>query len=101
MKKLECFIKNTCLYNELIRTVHEKPLISEKSCLFYCICTNIDKIEIILVLHDRVALLMRKHSEHETRNRASLCRKVWIRYKNLIRRLIFDDSDETEIRLPY
>ena len=45
-------------------------------------------------IHDKVALLTRRHSEHETRN--IMHRFVLEIYKTLIQRWIFDDSDETD-----
>ena len=53
-----------------IRPVHEK-LLNIKQKLFSlhsAIYTNIDKLEIILVLHDKVALLTRRRCEYGTRN---------------------------------
>ena len=41
--------------------------------------SNIEKVEILHVLHNKVALLMRKHSEWGTRNcHQKSFRKVWI-----------------------
>ena len=43
--------------------------------------TNIKKVETLYVLHDKVALLMRKRSERGTRNRhRRILRKVWTMY---------------------
>ena len=68
MKKLRCFSNN-----ELERLVDEKRLKSGKA--------NIDKFEIIRILHDKVALLTRKYSELETENRRQRkFRKVWTKY---------------------
>ena len=60
----------------------------------YTAYTNIDKIEIILVPHDKVALLIRWRSEHGTRNHNQrLFFEPDTIYKALIKRLIFDDSN--------
>ena len=44
--------------------------------------SNIEKVEILHLLHDKVALLMRKHSERGTRNcHQKGFRKVWTIYR--------------------
>ena len=62
---------------------------SEKSYLYYSKTSNIEKVEIFHAL--KVALLMRSRSERGTGNRQ----------KKLIKRLIFYDSNEIEIGLPF
>ena len=59
--------------------------------------TNIEKVEIFLVLHDKVALLIRRRAERRIRNRHQ--RAVYI--ENFDQKMNFCDSDEIEIRLPF
>ena len=66
--------------------------------------TNIEKVEILHVLHDKVALLIRRRSERGTRNcHQRVCRKVCTIYiENVDQKMNFlYDSDEIEIRLPF
>ena len=85
------------------QTRHEKLLILCKSFLLYTIeLITLAKNEIILALHDKIAPLTRRYSEQGTRYyEQRFFRKVWTRYKTLIKRWILDDSDETEISLPF
>ena len=49
--------------------MHGGLLISDKSCLFlYIIYTNTGKVETFRLLLDKVPLLTRRRSEHETKN---------------------------------
>lgn len=66
--------------------------------------TNINKVDISLVLHNKDALLMRRYSEHKHSEQKPF-RKVWTRYvlnfdQTLMKRCTSDDSDETVIWLP-
>ena len=66
--------------------------------------SNIEKVLILHVLHDNVALLMGKHSEVGTRNcHQKSFRKVWIIYiENGDQKMNFScDSDEIEIKLSF
>ena len=56
------------LINELNR-LGEKLIRKEVLVLWY---TNIDKVTIFCVLHDKVALLTRRRSERATRNREEI-----------------------------
>ena len=61
--------------------------------------TNIEKVEILHVLHAKVALLMRRRSELGTRNcHQIIFRKVWTRYiENVDQKMNFlYDSDEID-----
>ena len=62
MKKLGYFSKNTRkLGNKMTDQYKKNLLIPNKSCLFIqYIYTNVDKVEIVLVLHDKVGLLTRR-----------------------------------------
>ena len=65
--------------------------------------TNIEKVEILYVLHDKVTLLRRRRSERGTRNcHQRMFRKVWTTYiENVDQKMNFlYDSYEIEIRLP-
>ena len=65
---------------------------------------NIEKVEILHVLHDKVALLMRRNSERRTRNcHQIIFGKVWTIYvENVDQKInILYNSDEIEIRLPF
>ena len=110
MKQWNFKIKKLCsetlktLINELNRpasSAYARDL-SEKSYLYYNIPANINKFKEFCISHNKVALLTRRHSEQGTRNRHQrVFRKVLIIYKNkmLIKRWIFYNSDETDIRL--
>ena len=66
--------------------------------------TYIEKVEILHVLHNKVALLMRRRSEPGTRNcHQIIFRRVWTIYiENVNQKMNFlYDSDEIEIRLPF
>ena len=66
--------------------------------------TNIEKVEILHVLHDKIALLMRRRSERGTRNcHQRLLRKVWTIYiENFDQQMSsLHDSDKIKIRLPF
>ena len=66
--------------------------------------TNIEKVEILHVLHDKVALLMRKRSVRGTRNHYQrIFRNVWAIYiENVDQEMNFlHDSNEIEIRFPF
>ena len=66
--------------------------------------TNIEKVEKLHVLHDKVALLIRKCFERGTRNHHQIIfRKVWTMYiENVDQKINFlYDSGEIEIRLPF
>ena len=62
MKKLGYFSINTRnLGNKMTDQYKKKLLIPSKSCFFIqYIYTNVDKVEIVLVLHDKVGLLTRR-----------------------------------------
>ena len=51
----------------------------------------------MFLVHDQGVLLLGRHSEHGTRSRVELF-QLGI-YKTLIKRLIFDDSDEIKMRI--
>ena len=76
--------------------------LSEKNYLYYRMTSNIEKVEIIHVLHNKVTLL-RRRSERGTRNRhKNIFRKVLPIYiENVNQKIFFYDSDEIEIRLPF
>ena len=73
---------------------------SQKKSYLYLSYTNIDKVKIFCVLHDKVALLTRRYSERETRNRHQRIFRKVLTMKTLIKRWIFYDS-ETDIRLSF
>ena len=51
---------------------------SGKSYLYYSKTNNIEKVEMFHALHDKVALLMKRHYERETRNcLQKKFRKIW------------------------
>ena len=77
--------------------------LSERSCLYYRKTSNIEKVEIIHVLHNKVTLLMRRRSEQGTRNcHKNIFRNVLTMYiENVNQKIFFYDSDEIEIRLPF
>ena len=72
----------------------------KKATYLYLQYTNIDKVKIFCVLHDKVALLRRRYSERETRNRHQRIFRKVLTMKTLIRRWIFHGS-ETDNRLPF
>ena len=96
------------LYLKTFKTVINKvssACISEKLLRKKAFCnTNIEKFEILHVLHDKVALLMRRGSLPGTRNCDQIIfRKVWTIYReNINQKMNFlYDSDEIKIRLPF
>ena len=78
MKK-SCSKTLKTLINELNRPVGFVRNFSVKSYLHYSKTNNIGKVEIFHVLHDKVALLMKRRYEHGTKNsHQKIFRKVWI-----------------------
>ena len=65
--------------------------------------SKIEKFEILHVLHDKVALLMRKHSEWGTRNcHQKSFRKVWIIYiENFDQKMNFLYNSLIKLRLNF
>ena len=78
MKK-SCSKTLKTLINELNRPVGFVRNFSVKSYLHYSKTNNIGKVEIFHVLHDKVALLMKRRYERGTKNsHQKIFRKVWI-----------------------
>ena len=82
--------------------MHKKETSQKKA---FC-NSNIGKVYILHVLHDKVALLMRRRYERGTRNcHQNSFRKVWtihIYIENFDQKMNFlYDSDEIEIRLSF
>ena len=75
-------------WSEQTRACISEKLFREK--IFVLWCTNIENVEILHVLHYKVALLMRKRSEWGTKNiHQIIFRKVWTMQKMLIKRWTF------------
>ena len=98
MKLLKSF--KTFPVNWTDQWISKRHFIPRKSCLLYSMQ---DLIETFHALHDKAALLTIRGSERGTGDRHQrFIRKVWITYvQKLIRRWVFDGSDEIEIRLPF
>ena len=86
------------LDNKLNRPVPEKLLTLDKRHLFYMVFTLTKLKYFMSQVHDKFALLMRRHSEPRTRNH--MRRFDPDTYKTLIKSWASDDPDETEIRRP-
>ena len=57
-----------------------------KKSYLYLYYTNIDKVKIFCVLYDKVALLTRRYSERETKNRHHRIFREVLTMKTLIKR---------------
>ena len=101
MKKL-CLAKHLkALINGLNRPARQcisEKLLSRK--LFLLQYTNIDKIKVFCVLHDKVVPLTRRYPEHGTRNcHHGIFRKVLTRYCTYRKRLSKDEFFMTLMKL--
>lgn len=73
-------------------------LTSDLMCLFWSI-RSFDKAEIFRIFHDKFSLLMRRCSEHGSRNLHYIILDLDQTHTKLLSR--FNKSEETEIRFPF
>ena len=72
LKKIETLTEQTSIHSA------QSEKLSEKNYLHYNLHTNINKVEMFHVLHNKVAVLMRRRSEQGTKvSKSSQKKKGW------------------------